>query len=147
MAALSDDPAAIALDKETDIRLHRSRLMVAITAGNLKSLEEVLASLPPSTQPISAEVEAANKVVQLLKRVDELSSEVAAEKANADAARKAHEADQSALKRTEATAQKANAKHQAQLQHMTTQLSAARGDAPPSSEAELKAMAQETRIN
>ncbi|KOO32591.1 hypothetical protein Ctob_010290 [Chrysochromulina tobinii] len=59
-------------DAETDMRLHRSRLMVAITAMNPKGLQQVLQSLPPSAQALETEIKAAQAVVELLSRYDQL---------------------------------------------------------------------------
>jgi len=134
-------------DAETDMRLHRSRLMVAITAMNPKGLQQVLQSLPPSAQALETEIKAAQAVVELLSRYDQLVKEQADVRASAEDLRIQLESEARARRGAQEDARQAAAGRQAGEAQMRTELRAARGQAPPSSEQELTAMAQETRIN
>jgi len=129
------------------MRLHRSRLMVAITAMNPKGLQQVLQSLPPSAQALETEIKAAQAVVELLSRYDQLVKEQADVRASAEDLRIQLESEARARRGAQEDARQAAAGRQAGEAQMRTELRAARGQAPPSSEQELTAMAQETRIN
>ena len=133
---------------DTDVRAARSRVLAGIAASNAKGLDEVLSSIPPKLLGLlEMELNAAQAVQELLSKVEHAMSGQAKKQADASELKRQAESEAAARVAAEETARRDAAQHQADVAQLRAELTAAKGQAPPSSEVELQAVAQETRIN
>ena len=135
------------LDADTDLRLHRAQLMAAIQAANPKALGDVLTNVAPSAATLEAEVGAAKAVVELLSKLESTTEALATERTRVEELRANGAAAATASLSADGAAKQAAAQHQAEVAQLRAQLNAAKNGAPPTSDTELTAVAQETRIN
>ena len=125
----------------------QSRVLAAIAAKNATALNEVLASLPASAGADEVTVKAGRAASEVLAELAAKQSALtAANQSAADHERNA-EAEASRRKQAESSAKSGAAEHQAAQAQMQRDVAVARGTAPASSDAQLRLVAQETRIN
>ena len=135
------------LKDEADVRSQRSQLLAAVAAANATVLKNVLDSLSANAGSLEMEFKAANAALEVLHKLDQATSALEDEKLSSETLRKHGESESLLRIDSEKAAQAAAAQQQATLAQLQAELRVARGQGPVSSDAELAAISQETRIN
>lgn len=137
-----------ASSEETDIRLCRSRLLVAMAAAHLKSLRDILSSVPDHLAPrLEAEMSAGGKVVELLSTIDSQNATLLQKRQEVVRLQQRVEEEVAARRRERDDVQVASAKNRKHEAGLQQRLEMALGTTPATPKQELSMMAYETRIN
>ena len=144
---MAEPNAAATGDTDTDPIVSRSRLLTAIAAVDSRALEETIASIPEELHlQLESELRAAKAVVESLAKQSALEAELEKAKAKGVELQGALDAESARLKQVETAAGGSAAQASAVQAQLKSDLRAARGQDVPHDH-EVKAIAQETRIN
>ena len=146
---MPEDGSAAASAGSDDPSVARSRVIAAIATANATTIGETIESLPADLAgaALEAEVRAAKAVQAALEERAAMAAELAEAKARAESLKADVDAEVAKRKAAEASSASAAAQHQGAVAQLKTEVRAAKGQGPVSSEAEVAAIAQETRIN
>lgn len=144
---MAEPNAAATGDTDTDPIVSRSRLLTAIAAVDSRALEETIVSIPEELHlQLESELRAAKAVVESLAKQSALEAELEKAKAKGVELQGALDAESARLKQVETAAGGSAAQASAVQAQLKSDLRAARGQDVPHDH-EVKAIAQETRIN
>ena len=142
--AAADEPAEAAADEPYS---YQSRLLAAIAAKNATALNEMIGSMPPEVPADDLTLTAARIAAEVLADNSKHRQTIAQLEAAAAGNAKQLVSEKAKQTQLEQSASTAAADHAATAAQLQTEVRAARKEGPVSSDAELKLVAQETRIN